>query len=76
MNESCMSLAYEEGVEEFLQFASERSRPDKDRKFFCPCINCLNGRRQKLDDIWDHMLCDGIKKNYTMRIWHGELTEM
>ena len=30
MNESCMSPAYEEGVEEFLQFAFERSRPDED----------------------------------------------
>ena len=29
-----------------------------------------------LDDIRDHLLCDGIKKNYTTWIWHGELTEM
>ena len=43
---------------------------------FCPCINCLNGRRQILDDIPEHLLCDGIKKNYTMWIWHGELTNM
>jgi len=47
-----------------------------DVKFFCPCINCLNGRWQKLDDIREHLLCDGIKKNYTMWIWHGELTDM
>ena len=39
MSESRMSPAYEEGAEEFLQFASERSRPDEDVKFFCPCIN-------------------------------------
>jgi len=36
MNESRMSPAYEEGVEQFLQFASERSQPDEDEKFFCP----------------------------------------
>jgi len=64
-NESRMSPVYEEGMEKFLQFASERSQPDKDGNFFCPCINCLNGRRQLLDDIWEHILCDGIKKNYT-----------
>ena len=37
MNEIRMSPAYEEGVEQFLQFASERSRPDENGKFFCPC---------------------------------------
>jgi len=76
MNESRMSPAYEEGVELFLQFASERSRSDEDRKYYCPCINCLNGRRQILDDIREPLLCDGIKKNYTTWIWHGELTDM
>jgi len=34
MNESRMSLAYEEGVEQFLQFALERSRPDENGNFF------------------------------------------
>ena len=43
MNASRMSLTYEEGVEKFLQFASERSRPDEDGKYFCSCIKCLNG---------------------------------
>ena len=64
MNESRLSPAYAEGVEQFLQFASERSRPDENGKFFCPCINCLNGRQQEVDDIQDHLLCDGIKRNY------------
>jgi len=31
MNESCISPEYEEGVEQFLQFASERGRLDEDR---------------------------------------------
>ena len=76
MNESRMNPAYEEGVEEFLQFASERSRSDEDEKYFCPCINHLNGRQQILDNIREHLLCDGIKKNYTTWIWHGELIDM
>ena len=76
MNDSHLSLAYEEDVDQFLQFASERIQPDEDKKYFCPCINCLNMRRQMLDDIRDHMLCDGIKKNYITWIWHGELTDM
>ena len=43
-------------------------------KFFF--VNCLNGRRQVLDDIWEHVLCDRIMKNYTTWIWHGELIEI
>ena len=65
MNENRLSLVYEEGVEQFLQFASERSRSDENNKFFCLCINCLKGRRQKVDDIREHLLCDVIKRNYT-----------
>jgi len=76
MNESRINPAYEEGADQFLQFDSERSRSDKDGKYFCPCINCLNGRRQMLDNIQDHLLCNGIKKNYTTWIWHGELIDM
>ena len=76
MNESRMSPAYEEDVEEFLQFASERSRQDEDGKYYYPCINCLNGKWQILDSIREHLLCDGIKNNYIAWIWHGELTDM
>jgi len=65
MNASRMSPAYEEDMKQFLEFASERSRPDEDGKYFCPCINCLNGKWQLLDDIRERILCDRIKKNYT-----------
>ena len=76
MNESRLSPAYEEGMEQFLQFALEKSWPDENGKLFCPCINCLNMRWQKIDDIREHLLCDGIKRNYTTWILHGELTDM
>ena len=76
MNESRISLEYEEGIEKFLQFALERGRLDADGKYYCPCINCLNGRPQVLDDIREHLLCDGIKKKYTTWIWHGELANI
>ena len=76
MNAYRMSPTYEEGVEQFLEFASERSQLDEDGKYFCPCIKCLNRRRQLHDDIWEHLLCDGIKKNYTTWMWHGELTNI
>ena len=49
---------------------------NEEGKYYCPCTNCLNGRWQLLDDIREHLLCDGIKKNYTMWIWHGEVIDM
>ena len=76
MNESPISPKYEVGVEQFLQFALERGQSDEEGKYYCPCINYLNGRRQILDDIREHLLCDGIKRNYTTWIWHGEMTDM
>ena len=36
----------------------------------------MNGRRQVRDDIRKHLLCDGIKKNYTTWIWYGELIDI
>ena len=51
MNASRISPAYEEGVEQLLEFSFERSRSDEDGKYCCPCINCLNRRHQILDDI-------------------------
>jgi len=65
MNASRMSPGDEEGIEEFFQSSLERSRPNEDGKYFCHCINYLNGRHQVLNDIQEHLLCDGIKKNYT-----------
>ena len=29
-----------------------------------------------MEDIEEHLLCDGINKNYTTWIWHDELTDM
>ena len=56
MNESHMSPEYEDGIEQFLQFALERGQLNEEGKYYCPCINYLNGRRQLLDDIWEHLL--------------------
>ncbi|XP_003554943.1 uncharacterized protein [Glycine max] len=66
---------YENGVEDFLQFAAENAA-DFRGVYFCPCVKCLNGRRQSLDDIRTHLICDGICPTYTRWIWHGELSEM
>ncbi|CAA0819515.1 Unknown protein [Striga hermonthica] len=65
------SLEYENGVNEFLEFASKHD-PDSNGKFLCPCVNCLNERRLSADQIREHVVCDGFNKGYTEWIWHGE----
>ncbi|XP_020203464.1 uncharacterized protein LOC109789016 [Cajanus cajan] len=62
---------YQNGVEQFLELA-QRNQADLNGKFYCPCVNCLNGRRHVIDEIRDHLICDGFLTSYTTWIWHGE----
>ena len=41
--------------------------------YLCPCVNCVNGKRQSLDDIRSHLICDSFSRSYTNWISHGEL---
>ena len=50
INASRISDVYEKGVEEFLQFA-KRNVAGVNNKYYCPCVNCLNGRRQDIELI-------------------------
>ena len=65
----------EKEVEDFLQFAQQNA-PELGGKYFYPCVTCLNGRRQSLNDIKSHVICDGFCPTYTNWIWHGELPHM
>jgi len=65
MNASCISPVYENEVEQFLEFALEKTQPNEEEKYLCPCINCLNERKEVVDDIREHILYDEIQKNYT-----------
>jgi len=65
MNASHMSPAYENVVQQFLKFALERSRSVEDERYLYPCIKCLSGRRQVIDNIREHLLYDWIKNYIT-----------
>ena len=39
---------YQKGVEPILA-----------GKYFCPCVKCVNGRRQSLNEIRSHLICEG-----------------
>ena len=72
MKATRISDQYQNGVEEFLQFAQQNA-PEMGGLYLCPCFKCLNGRRQSLNDIRTRLICDGISPTYTKWIWHGEL---
>ena len=64
MNALRTSEEYDNGVEDFIEFA-KMNAPSKNGKHFCPCVNCLNKSRWDTDDIRDHLLCNGINLWYT-----------
>ena len=69
-----ISVEYEKGVEEFIQFAQHNEgRNDDEVKFRCPCVNCLNARKLNATAIREHLICDGFLPSYTIWTWHGEL---
>ena len=71
-----ISVEYEKGVEEFIQFAQRyEGRSDDEVKFRCPCVNCLNARKLNATAIREHLICDGFLPSYTIWTWHGELID-
>ncbi|KAL6518652.1 hypothetical protein OROGR_019154 [Orobanche gracilis] len=75
MNASRASVEYENGIEQFLEFARQ-NRSEPNERYFCPCVKCMNGRRHEADTIREHLVCDGINTNYTVWIWHGEILDV
>ncbi|KAL5170016.1 hypothetical protein HKD37_11G031796 [Glycine soja] len=59
MNASRMSPAYEKSEEQFLQFASERSQLDEDKKYFCPHM-----QRESQSEPFDVEMGDHLEDMY------------
>ena len=66
------SEEYQNGVEEFIEFA-KRNVASKNGKYPCPCVKCVNVDRKSLDSIRNDLICEGINRRYRKWIWHGEL---
>jgi len=66
---------YQKGVEDFLQFAQQNAL-ELVVNYFCPCVKCINGRLQSLNDIRSHLISEWFSMTYTNWIWHGELPHM
>ncbi|KAG8379093.1 hypothetical protein BUALT_Bualt07G0052300 [Buddleja alternifolia] len=61
---------YENGVQEFLNFAYSSTEPGK--KIRCPCKKCNNVYLQNRDDVEADLLEYGIIQNYVTWVLHGE----
>ncbi|KAL6572367.1 hypothetical protein OROMI_013325 [Orobanche minor] len=57
MNASRNSDEYDNGNEQFLEFARQ-NRPEPDERYFCPCVKCMNGRRHEADIIREYLIYD------------------
>jgi len=75
INASRISDVYEKGVKDFLEFVKQNEVAINGR-YFCPCVNCVNGKRLDIELIREDVLCDGFLKNYTMWTWHGEALDL
>ncbi|RVW97993.1 hypothetical protein CK203_028978 [Vitis vinifera] len=70
MQKSRVSSEYHKGVLEFLDFAFSNA-PGKEM-LPCPCIRCNNCLMQKREIMYDHLLDNGIARNYVRWLMHGE----
>ncbi|RDY02787.1 hypothetical protein CR513_13717, partial [Mucuna pruriens] len=55
---------YNNGVKLFLDFAKINASYSI-RRFYCPCVNRVNERRLEIEEIQEHIICDGFCKSYT-----------
>ncbi|CAN6547389.1 unnamed protein product [Malus baccata var. baccata] len=62
---------YFNGVETFLDYAYNHLQPD-DAKILCPCVKCSNRYKKVKVEVQQHLLYNGIIKNYTIWYLHGE----
>jgi len=75
INASRISDVYDKGVEDFLEFA-EWNGARINVRYYCRCVNCVNGRRLDIKMIRKHVICDGFLKNYTTWTWHGKVLDL
>ncbi|KAL6900721.1 hypothetical protein ACP4OV_005397 [Aristida adscensionis] len=61
---------YIAGVKGFLKFAYREK--NSDAKIRCPCRKCVNRQLQKQATVYDHLICNGMLRGYTIWGAHGE----
>ncbi|RVW62174.1 hypothetical protein CK203_062575 [Vitis vinifera] len=70
MSKDRRSVEYDEGVENFINFALAHSTNHTSIK--CPCLRCGNLLCQTPQVIREHLFFNGIDISYRVWYWHGE----
>ncbi|XP_020111543.1 uncharacterized protein LOC109726394 isoform X2 [Ananas comosus] len=70
IRKSRLSKEYFDGVNDFLNFAFERS--SQDGKILCPCSRCSNINWHTREVVKEHLVCNGFLRGYTRWACHGE----
>lgn len=68
------SREYQEGVDQFLEFAFNNESVGG--KIMCPCKHCVNSLWQTRDEAKVHLICDGFLRGYTQWVCHGEFSSI
>ena len=70
MDTNRLSIEYWNGVEEFIKFVVERANNPNRIKCLCIRWGCLEN--VTVEVLRDYLFINGIDKDYTRWIWHGE----
>lgn len=65
-----LSIAYEEGVNAFLEFA-QHNNPNSNA-IPCPCVNCINLCHTSIKNVRYHVFKHGFDEDYIDWTFHGE----
>ncbi|PIA32098.1 hypothetical protein AQUCO_04600036v1 [Aquilegia coerulea] len=66
-----LSPEYIMGVRSFIKFTQESLGKEYDW-YYCPCVKCRNSEKKTADNVFEHLICNGVDKSYTSWIHHGE----
>lgn len=64
------SKEYRSGVKSFIEFAMANVGLGVD--IWCPCVNCMNAKKQGTEVVKIHMILRGISISYKTWVQHGE----
>lgn len=67
------SVEYLAGVDGFLEFAYKDKL--EDTKIYCPCETCVHTMLLSKNDVYDHLVCNGMLQSYDQWDFHGESSE-
>ena len=70
MQKSRVSNEYEIRVSQFLDFAFNNASGKE--MLPCPCIRCNNCLLKKQETLYDHLLDNGLARNYARWLMHRE----